>query len=80
MFRTVRELGVAVREKLTTLGLIQAEAARQAGVSREWVISLERGKQAQCPARPGLRPVGRVSWPGPGLVRHSRGPFWVRYC
>lgn len=44
MFRTVRELGVAVREKRTTLGLSQAEAARQAGVSREWVISLERGK------------------------------------
>lgn len=37
------ELGRAVQEARTSLGLTQAEAAQQANVSRRWLIEVERG-------------------------------------
>lgn len=37
------ELGRAVQRARTRLGLTQAEAAKKAGVSRRWLIELERG-------------------------------------
>lgn len=37
------ELGRAVQRARAELGLTQAEAAKKAGVSRRWLIELERG-------------------------------------
>ncbi|WP_158564377.1 helix-turn-helix domain-containing protein [Jiangella anatolica] len=44
VFRSTRELGAAVRDRRNERELTQAELARRAGVSREWVNALERGK------------------------------------
>ncbi|MEV6411188.1 helix-turn-helix domain-containing protein [Kribbella sp. NPDC051718] len=40
---TVRDLGAAVREARSHQGLTQAELARRAGVSRDWLVRLEQG-------------------------------------
>ena len=42
--RTPKELGLAIQERRKHLGLDQAELARRAGVSRQWVIAVEQGK------------------------------------
>lgn len=42
--RTMKELGAAIRSRRKTLGLDQAMLAAQAGVSREWIIDIEKGK------------------------------------
>ena len=42
--RSVRDLGVVVRERRMARGLSQSALAAQVGVSREWVNSVERGK------------------------------------
>ena len=42
--RTPRDLGAAVRDRRRALQLDQAALARQAGVSRQWIIALEKGK------------------------------------
>lgn len=42
--RTARDLGAAVRDARLRLGWTQAELADRINVSRQWVISLERGK------------------------------------
>ncbi|MBB5785887.1 helix-turn-helix domain-containing protein [Jiangella mangrovi] len=41
--RTVRDLGALVREARRLSGMTQAELAAAVGVSRDWVIRLERG-------------------------------------
>lgn len=41
--RTVRDLGALVREARRLHGTTQAELATAVGVSRDWVIRLERG-------------------------------------
>jgi HTH-type transcriptional regulator/antitoxin HipB len=41
--RTASDLGAAVREARGRLRLTQEELARHAGVSREWLVRLERG-------------------------------------
>lgn len=41
---SARDLGAAVRGRRISLGLSQANAARQAGVSRPWLSSIEAGK------------------------------------
>ncbi|HYU83569.1 MAG TPA: helix-turn-helix domain-containing protein [Kribbellaceae bacterium] len=41
--RTVRDLGAAVRQARTEHHLTQAELAKRVGVSRDWVVRLERG-------------------------------------
>lgn len=43
--RTPRDLGAAVRDERRARGLTQAELARTAGVSREWLIGVEQGKR-----------------------------------
>jgi HTH-type transcriptional regulator / antitoxin HipB len=42
--RTARDLGAAVRDTRLRQRWTQAELADRIGVSRQWVISLERGK------------------------------------
>lgn len=42
--RTPADLGLAIRERRKLLGLDQAELATRIGVSRQWVIGIERGR------------------------------------
>lgn len=42
--RTARDLGAAIRDARLGKGWTQAELAVRIGTSRQWVISLERGK------------------------------------
>jgi transcriptional regulator with XRE-family HTH domain len=51
--RSLPKLGTAVRRLRLERGMSQAELARTAGVSRQWLISLEQGN------KPGLE-VGRL--------------------
>lgn len=44
LVRTTRDLGAAIRDARLRRGWTQAELADRIGVSRQWVISLERGK------------------------------------
>ncbi|GAA1705994.1 hypothetical protein GCM10009745_62300 [Kribbella yunnanensis] len=41
--RSARNLGAAVRDARRRQGLTQQELARRAGVSREWLVRLEKG-------------------------------------
>ena len=43
--RTIGDLGAAVREARAQRQLTQEELARQAGVSREWLVRLEQGRR-----------------------------------
>jgi HTH-type transcriptional regulator/antitoxin HipB len=43
--RTPSDFGRAVRHRRRALGLDQAELAQSAGVSRQWIVALERGKE-----------------------------------
>ena len=42
--RTPADLGAAIRERRRQLGLDQATLAKRIGVSRQWVIAIERGR------------------------------------
>jgi HTH-type transcriptional regulator / antitoxin HipB len=42
--RTPRDLGALIRDRRTRLGLDQQTLAGRAGVSRKWLIDVERGK------------------------------------
>lgn len=42
--RTMADLGALVRESRELSGLTQAELARRAGVSREWLLKVEGGR------------------------------------
>ena len=42
--RTPLDLGLVIRDRRRKLGLSQAELARRAGVGRQWIVSIERGK------------------------------------
>lgn len=42
--RTVDDVAELVRDRRKQLGLSQMELARRAGVSRQWLVELERGK------------------------------------
>ena len=44
LIRTPRDLGAAIREHRRRRGLDQLELAKQIGVSRQWVIEIEKGK------------------------------------
>ncbi|SDU54547.1 helix-turn-helix transcriptional regulator [Jiangella alkaliphila] len=41
--RTVRDLGAVAREARRRRGMTQAELAQVVGISRDWVVRLERG-------------------------------------
>jgi len=42
--RTPLEFGLVIREKRRDRKLSQAELARKVGVSRQWIVGIERGK------------------------------------
>jgi HTH-type transcriptional regulator/antitoxin HipB len=42
--RTPLEFGLVIREKRRQRELSQAELARKVGVSRQWIVGVERGK------------------------------------
>ncbi|MGB5851062.1 MAG: helix-turn-helix domain-containing protein [Rhodanobacter sp.] len=42
--RTPQDIGALLRESRKQAGLGQAELARRIGVSRQWVVEVERGK------------------------------------
>ena len=42
--RTPLELGLVIRDRRRRLKLSQTELARKAGVGRQWVVAIERGK------------------------------------
>lgn len=42
--RSPRDLGLMIRERRRALGLDQSALAERVGVSRQWVIDIEKGK------------------------------------
>ena len=44
LVRTPSDLGAAIRERRRQLELDQATLAKRIGVSRQWVIAIERGR------------------------------------
>lgn len=44
MLRTPVDIGSAIRDRRRRLGLDQDELAQRVGVSRKWVIDVEKGK------------------------------------
>lgn len=42
--RTPRDVGLLLRQGRRRLGLSQTDLAQRAGVSREWIVAVERGK------------------------------------
>ena len=42
--RTPADLGAAIRDRRKSLGLSQSELAKRAGVGRQWLVAVERGK------------------------------------
>jgi HTH-type transcriptional regulator/antitoxin HipB len=42
--RTPLDIGLTVRERRRELGLNQADLAAKAGVSRQWLVAVEKGK------------------------------------
>jgi HTH-type transcriptional regulator/antitoxin HipB len=42
--RTPKELGALIRDRRKRLGLDQSELAVKVGVSRQWIIEIEKGK------------------------------------
>ena len=43
LIRTPADLGAVIRDHRKRLGLGQAELAEKIGVSRQWVVGIERG-------------------------------------
>jgi HTH-type transcriptional regulator / antitoxin HipB len=44
LVRTPADLGAAIRDRRRQLGLDQATLAKRIGVSRQWVIAIEKGR------------------------------------
>ena len=44
LLRTTRDIGSAIRDRRRRLGLDQDELAKRVGVSRKWIIDVEKGK------------------------------------
>ena len=44
LIRTPIEIGLMIRERRRSLGLDQEELAGRAGVSRQWIVEIEKGK------------------------------------
>jgi HTH-type transcriptional regulator/antitoxin HipB len=46
LLRSSDALGAAIRQRRRALGLNQMQLAEQIGVSRQWVIAMEKGKDS----------------------------------
>lgn len=44
ILRTATDMGLAIRARRRALGLRQHELAAKVGVSRQWIVEIERGK------------------------------------
>lgn len=44
VIKSPRDLGLVLKDRRRHLGFSQAELARRTGVTRQWVIGVERGK------------------------------------
>ncbi|HEY3928985.1 MAG TPA: type II toxin-antitoxin system Y4mF family antitoxin [Candidatus Koribacter sp.] len=44
LIRNISDIAALIRERRTKLALDQAELAKRAGVSRKWIVEIERGK------------------------------------
>jgi HTH-type transcriptional regulator/antitoxin HipB len=42
--RTPHDIGLTIRDRRIELGLDQTELARRIGVSRQWLVEIEKGK------------------------------------
>lgn len=42
--RTPQDIGLTIRDRRLELGLDQAELAERIGVSRQWLVEIEKGK------------------------------------
>lgn len=42
--RTPQDIGLTIRERRIELGMDQTELAQRVGVSRQWLVAIERGK------------------------------------
>lgn len=42
--KNAKDLGLAIRDRRRALRLNQATLAKQAGVSRQWIVDIEKGK------------------------------------
>lgn len=42
--RTPQDIGLTIRERRIELGMDQTELAQRVGVSRQWLVEIERGK------------------------------------
>jgi HTH-type transcriptional regulator / antitoxin HipB len=42
--RTPKDVGALIRQRRLDLGLSQLELAQRVGVSRQWIVDVERGK------------------------------------
>jgi len=42
--RNAKDLGLSIKERRTALGLDQVSLAQKVGVSRKWIIDIEKGK------------------------------------
>ena len=45
LIRTVEDFGLVIRERRHRLGLDQRALAARVGVSRKWIVAVEKGKQ-----------------------------------
>jgi len=43
--RNITEVGGLIQQRRTDLGLTQAQVAARSGVSRDWIISIEKGRR-----------------------------------
>jgi HTH-type transcriptional regulator/antitoxin HipB len=42
--RTPQDIGLTIRERRLQLGIDQSDLARRVGVSRQWLVEIEKGK------------------------------------
>ena len=42
--RTPQDIGLTIRERRIELGMDQTELAQRVGVSRQWLVAIEKGK------------------------------------
>lgn len=73
LVRTPQDIGALLRDRRQKAGLDQAELARRIGVSRQWLVEVERGKPR---AEVGLvlRALNVLDIPLEiGRPRHARG-------